>query len=1340
MKRKLLSFILVIFLLFGCVLPAFAEETEEITSAPVYMEVVEINSTEDFLEFAQNCILDVWSQDKQVSLNTDISLAGTDFLPIPTFGGVFEGNGHTITGLSVTEQIVPAGLFSYLQPTAVVKNLNVTGTVTPSGDARFVGGIVGDNRGTLESVTFSGTVKGTENVGGIAGMNSGSLLKCSAKGFLMGEKATGGIAGYNVGHVESCENAMDVNTESVDPTIDPTAIDLDFTMDISTLTNFNTSTAASDTGGIVGYSAGIILGCSNTGTIGYPHIGYNLGGVVGRNCGYVAACENKGSIFGRKDVGGIAGQIEPDIATILSPDYLQKLSDQFEQLGNLISAAGSTASAAGSEFKSYIQTIAAYESQAKAALNSIHSGLSGTLSGLGSGELPSAPDLSGFSSLASAIQGLVNTTQSMGYAMGESVEDMTGSVGAISGQINSIAKTFEAATEDAKKEAVTDVSDADIAEVKSGKVFDCVNSGIVQADLNTGGIVGVMGLEAEADPEDDLHGGGTFSQRRQYELKAIVQSCINTGLAESKQNYAGGICGRMELGLITGSENYGSVASTGGNYVGGIAGIAGGTIRSCYVKCSLSGKDYIGGIAGNGVTEDITGGSSLIADCYSMVEIRNGNQYLGAVSGGENGTYTGNYYVSDTLGGVNRVGYFALAEPISYEALLGAENIPAQLKKLTLTFMADGEILKQLSFDYGDSFDHTVFPRIPEKEGYYARWDRGELTDLRFDTVVTAQYSPHITALNSTDVRPNGNPVLFVQGQFQEGDVLISESGETEFAAGENQQLLEHLCISIPADGLDTHTIRYLPVEDCNIYVLKNGNWAKADTEEMSSYLAFSASGAAVEFVAVREAFDGMMILCIAAGMLLLILLLFVLIRRRKKKPKPEKAPQEDTSAAQRPKRSKKKWIIPGIIVILLIAAVLCLVYLQPQTRKAVETIRAYDILHAYMDQPEQTMHLNVRAQIADRELDFDADITRTGIGNTPVTTISENGRTLYYADDVVFLPDGTAYKLSSDVPDYSRILDQLLELYSLVDVEAVDGMYNMNAEGDSARKLLELLLPGAKSLLSDTNRLTVDLLTEADALTEIHFTGAGNLADSVKTPFSVSAVVKILPASGGNIPQVISDAVLSGDYQAQEVYSDDLVRLIHAWKDYNVRNPIGADIKISADLGPMVVTEDFRFYQWKVEESVIHGMEKENLTVYLANGTLYDTQGRSLPLGSAPQMDMAAILDLVYQNFSNARFQCENTEEGFLYTVTLNEAGMNALMTAVLPEVAEMDISHRDGTMQLLIRDGTLHSIRIFCGGSAKVAVVDVAVTLSMEMVMMDTVLAELPDPIMLLVADNKE
>ena len=37
--------------------------------------------------------------------------------------------------------------------------------------------------------------------------------------------------------------------------------------------------------------------------------------------------------------------------------------------------------------------------------------------------------------------------------------------------------------------------------------------------------------------------------------------------------------GNMALGLVTDSEGYGSVLSTNGNYVGGIAGYAESTIR-----------------------------------------------------------------------------------------------------------------------------------------------------------------------------------------------------------------------------------------------------------------------------------------------------------------------------------------------------------------------------------------------------------------------------------------------------------------------------------------------------------------------------------------------------------------------------------------------------------------------------------------------------------------------------------------------------------------------------------------------------------------------------------------
>ena len=1333
MKRKLLCLILAAVVLIGCTIPVLATESEaetEETAIPVFTETIAINSREDFLEFAKNCRLDSWSQGKLFVLNTDISLAGIDFLPIPTFGGCFEGNGHTIRGIVLTESVVPAGLFSYLQPTAVVKDLNVEGTVIPSGDGKFVGGVVGSNSGIIENVTFTGTVEGTENIGGIAGFNGGTIRNCRTGGTMMGEKSTGGIAGYNTGLIESCNNDMDINTESVDPTINPMEIDVTFTMDLDTITNMNTSTAATDTGGITGYSAGIVMGCRNTGTIGYPHIGYNLGGIIGRSCGYVASCHNEGSIYGRKDVGGVIGQIEPDIATVLSPDYLEKLSDQFENLGNLVSSAGSVAGAAGSEFQSYLQTLAAYENQAKAALNSIHSGMSGALSGLSSGELPSAPDLSGFSSLASAIQGLVNTTQSMGQAMGDSVADMSSSVNAISSQINNIAKTFEMASADLQNEPVTDISDSDIAEIKNGKVFASVNTGPVQADLNVGGIVGIMGLEAEADPEDDLNGGGSITQRRQYELKAIVQECINYGAVESKQDYAGAICGRMELGLITRAEGYGQVTSTNGDYVGGIAGIVGGTIRGCFAKCTLSGADYVGGIAGNGVAEDITGGTSLIADCYSMVEIENGKQYIGAVSGGESGTYTGNYFVSDTLGGVNRVSYYALAEPISYGDLLKIEGLPQQLRKLTLSFVANGETIKTVSFDYGDSFDYSIYPHIPEKEGHYARWKMNDLTNLHFDTVVEVEYIPHITAIHSTDVRSNGNPLLFVQGLFQEGDTLSVTQGSSEFTCNNNQQILEQWHIAIPADGLDSHTIRYLPTDSVSIYSLKNGVWSKADTEEMGSYLAFTVTGADIEFAAVKESVNwAFLIAAIAAGMVLLIVMIRIVAR--KKKHAKTKQPEEPRADGKRKKKSA--WRIVYVVLLLIFAAAAAVFYGLPQTQKAVETLQAYDILNDYLNRPEQNMEVQVNAKIADREIGVTAMVSRCLLSEKPVTALSENGRKLYFAEGVVLTEDGTAYRLNDEVPDYSLVLDQVLALYELVDVSAVNGTYTITAEAEDARQILELLMPAARELLSETNRLTIDLVTENSILQEIHFTGAGNLNDSVKTPFSVSASIADIPDTAGiQIPQSVADKIHSGNYKATEVYSDDLVQLMDAWKAYNARNPIGASITVTADCGPIVVSEDFNLYQWKIENELIRGIEKDDLTVYLTKDGVLDGEGNSLPAGLPGEMDIQKLLSIVYQNFADVSFRSRQTEDGTSYVVVLNKRVMKDLTTALVPKAEELNIQFDEGTMELLIQNGEIHSVEVRFGGSTKVAIAEVGVQIQMRMeVMNGTITADLPDAV---------
>lgn len=148
-KRSIISFLMACVLFASFASPVFAVEQERIVS---------IDSTQEFLEFAKNCTLDTWSQGKEFRLTSDLDLRGTDFVSVPTFGGLFDGQGHTIKGWSVSHSVSNVGVFGIVQPGAVVKNLQVTGSIVSAGTQDVLGGIAGTNYGTIHDCSFNGTV------------------------------------------------------------------------------------------------------------------------------------------------------------------------------------------------------------------------------------------------------------------------------------------------------------------------------------------------------------------------------------------------------------------------------------------------------------------------------------------------------------------------------------------------------------------------------------------------------------------------------------------------------------------------------------------------------------------------------------------------------------------------------------------------------------------------------------------------------------------------------------------------------------------------------------------------------------------------------------------------------------------------------------------------------------------------------------------------------------------------------------------------------------------------------------------------------------------------------
>lgn len=1337
MKRKLAAIFMTLALLLSAFpFTAFAEEatqetqaTEETTeetqpeeTRPIEIkETISIYTPEDLVALGKNCSLDTWSLDKKVVLEKDISLSQVDFEPIATFGGIFEGNGHVISDLNLTQNVTPAGLFGTLQSTAQVKNLTVEGTVEPGGEGSNAGGIVGENYGRLENCSFSGTVTGKQNTGGIVGSNYGTLSGCSAEGELTGSDRTGGIAGYNDGKIISCKNAMSINTESVDPTLDITELDLNFTLDFAKTANVNVYETATDTGGIAGYSSGTIVSSTNSGTIGYPHIGYNLGGIAGRNCGFVENCENSGYLMGRKDVGGIVGQIEPHVQTLLSQDYLDTLSKQFENLGNLVSRAGSNGAASGGDIQNSIKTLTGYQSSARSAVNDL---------------VESAKNLefneSALSSLGDSIHGMVNAGGSLERSVGNGLDTLTDDVSAISGQIQSIAKTFSLATEDAKKDTVTDISDVDLSDISDGRVTNCTNTGTVEADLNVGGITGTMGLESTVDPEDDRP-SGSLTQRRRYELKAIVDSCENVGTVTAKRSYAGGICGRMELGLITESRGYGRISSDDGDYVGGIAGLTGGTIRDSFAKCTLSGNNYVGGIVGSGIQEDISGDSSTVSGCYSMVDVTEYKQFVGAISGGNSGVFTNNYFVSDTLAGINRVSYASLAEPVTYEKMQRLQALPQSLRELTLRFVADDKTVKSLSFHYGDSFDDSVFPEIPQKEGYYAKWDTRDLTDLRFDTVVTADYLPYITSLSSSNLRYDNRPVFFVQGQFQENDALKAEHSAEETFHKEGLTLKEQWTITIPADGLESHTIRFLPGQDnSHLYLMKSGSWTRIHPETMGTYLCFEATGSQVELaVAVPMAAGRNQLLIVAAGLVVLAVLALCTIRikRSRKKPAEEAAP---TGKKPRKRGTKRKIIAAVLILMALILAIIAFCYIQEPVEELSRKVQVYDILSTYLNQDERHMSLTVQAQIENKNADFTADVSTIHAGTKEVSVIQENNRCLYYSDGVVYLENGTAFQLNAAAPDYSQLMPLLVNLCESAQVEPVDGVYTVTLDGEQAMEIAKLLMPSVQNWLPQTGRLTVDVMTQDGALSSLRFTGAGNLADSVKTPFALTATAEVLPTEDITLPSPVNTQILFGTTKATEVYSDQLIQLMQAWANLGTTNPLSAQVTMSADFGSLSVEEAFQYYAWKTENTTIHAVEKDDKTVYFTDSAVCNADGRRISGGVGIETDVAALSDVLYDTFQEADFQSHSEGDGTVYTVSLSAAAMEKLVPTILPKTQDLSISYEHGSIQLRVEDGQIQTARITCDGSVKLAVLTANVGLTLEIQPnADTTAPDLPETV---------
>ncbi len=266
--------------------------------------------------------------DKHFKLMADIDLLGyvydraviaadvndtQDWFQGTPFTGGFDGNGHTVSHLSI-RGVSYLGLFGKLGAGAHIHDLGVH-KVDVSGAVRSVGGLVGKNsKGNITSSYSSGTVTSKWAVGMLVGRNWGDISNCCTHGIVSGSENVGGLVGSNYGgNITASYSTATVKGEKA-------VGGLAGENSVGGIVSANHSRGRINTS----YSTGTVIGVNSVGGL----VGNNsadsrinasystctvtghasVGGLVGRNSrGRINASYGAGRVNGKERVGGLVG-------------------------------------------------------------------------------------------------------------------------------------------------------------------------------------------------------------------------------------------------------------------------------------------------------------------------------------------------------------------------------------------------------------------------------------------------------------------------------------------------------------------------------------------------------------------------------------------------------------------------------------------------------------------------------------------------------------------------------------------------------------------------------------------------------------------------------------------------------------------------------------------------------------------------------------------------------------------------------------------------------------------------------------------------------------------------
>ena len=299
-------------------------------------ETYYITTSEDIIKLQDLVNSGVSTKGVTFELANDVNMQGIDFSGIGLgqdngvrrlFEGIFHGNNHVISNLTINTTENYVGLFGNVQDATIdsvrINNCNIKG----ESEFSIVGGLAGSvDNSTITNCSVIGNVENIGAVGGLIGVVYNSdIINCYTKGSSQGDGEVGGLIGATTdSDIINCYSTSDVNT------------------------------SLGRTGGLVGYlhNSNILNSYSSGSVTGFEEC---VGGLVGwGSLSNITECYSSSNVNGTYKVGGLVGEgssltIENSYSTGTVRGSEQQTGGLVGYMGGTISNSYSTSNVIGNE-------------------------------------------------------------------------------------------------------------------------------------------------------------------------------------------------------------------------------------------------------------------------------------------------------------------------------------------------------------------------------------------------------------------------------------------------------------------------------------------------------------------------------------------------------------------------------------------------------------------------------------------------------------------------------------------------------------------------------------------------------------------------------------------------------------------------------------------------------------------------------------------------------------------------------------------------------------------------------------------------------------------------------